>query len=389
MPRTGHHLALCTAVIAILATTVSAQQPAPARTEKWEVSVHLTGLISTNPSGGTFTPPPGDRSLPLATGGSGPRTSSWFFADGAKLLNDVNAQLGIGPRVTPLDDTLGAFIVGTPNTMAVGFAVARLLSSRLTAEVTLDYSPTGIRAKDSVSGAVSATRTTFANAMRLQLDAGPETFPPPLTTSSGVRPGTGGQLLTIGALRFALTPTRRVTPFVVGGAGLASRFGELPTAGVKGNYSTFFGLSECACRLNETDDLQIRVAVPSSIFVGMVGLGLDYQPTVTFWRGRAENSSRWGIRVEARVYLGFTESETFIDTRPSSVTGPPPEALPDYPFSGVFVLGASPATQFSNDPPVTGFESSLSGQPLTNFRVFEGRGMRPRVAITTGLFVKF
>jgi hypothetical protein len=297
--------------------------------------------------------------------------------------------LGIGARVAPLDDTLGAFIVGTPNTMAFGFRVARLLSSRLTAEVTLDYSPTGTRAKDSVSGALTETRTTFANAMRPQIDAGPNSFPGPLTTSSGVRPGTGGELLTIGALRFALTPTRRLTPFVTGGAGVASRSGELPTAGVNGTYSTSFGFPECVCRLNETDDLQIRVSVPTRAFVGMVGVGLDYQPTVTFWRGRAENSSRWGIRLDARVYLGSTESETFIDTRPSFVTGPPNQDVPDYPSSGVFVLGASPTTQFSNNPPVTGFDSSLSGPPLTNFRVFEGGGMRTRIAITTGLFMRF
>ncbi len=71
------------------------------------------------------------------------------------------------------------------------------------------------------------------------------------------------------------------------------------------------------------------------------------------------------------------------------MTEPPDEIDPDYPVSGVFVLGASPAAQFSNDPPVTGFESSLSGQPLTNFRVFEGSGIRTRVAITTGLFFRF
>ena len=53
------------------------------------------------------------------------------------------------------------------------------------------------------------------------------------------------------------------------------------------------------------------------------------------------------------------------------------------------MIGASPSAQFSNDPPVTGFDSSLSGQPLTNFRVFEGSGIRTRVALTTGIFVRF
>ncbi len=154
MRRTVRDLALCTGVVAMCATTASAQQPVPARTEKWEVAVTFGGLISTNPSGGTVTAPPVDRLLPLAGGGSGPRVSSWFFGDGATLLNDVNAQLGIGVRVTSLDDVLGSSMIQTPNTIAVGFRVARVLTSRLTAELTLDYSPTGTRARDSVSGAL-------------------------------------------------------------------------------------------------------------------------------------------------------------------------------------------------------------------------------------------
>jgi hypothetical protein len=140
--------------------------------------------------------------------------------------------------------------------------------------------------------------------------------------------------------------------------------------------------------LNESDDVQIRVAAPSRGFVGMLGVGLDFQPTVGFWRGRAENRSRWGIRIDARVYLGGTESQTFVDTRPSFVKGYPDEFNLDYPYSGAFVLGASPSAQFSNDPESTGFDSTLSGQPLTNVRVFEGSGMRTSVAITTGLFVR-
>ncbi len=141
--------------------------------------------------------------------------------------------------------------------------------------------------------------------------------------------------------------------------------------------------------MSERDVVRFRVSEPSRGVVGMLGVGFDYQPRVKFWRGRAENSSRWGIRIEARAYIGSTESETFVDTRPSFETEPPDEFDFDYPVSGVLVVGAAPAAQFSNDPPVTGFESSLSGQPLTNYRVFEGSGIRARVAITTGLFVRF
>jgi hypothetical protein len=370
-------------------TAAEAQPPAPTPIEKWEISVHFGGTLSTNPSGGTFTPPPVDGSLALATGGLGRRISSWFLGDGAHLLNEVNAQLGLGQRVTPLDDVLGSSMLETPNTWAVGFRVARVITQRLTAEVTFDYSPTGTRVKDSVAGGFADTRTSFANAMHPLLDAGPSSNPAPVTTSSGATVGTGGELLTIGALRFQLTPVRRLTPFVVGGAGVASRFGELPIAGVKGTYTTSFGFPDCVCRLNESDDVRVRMSASSQTVVGMIGVGVDFQPTVSFWRGRAENRSRWGIRLDARVYLSGTESQTFIDTRPSFVTGPPHEDVPDYPSHGVFDLGTFPSAQFSNNPPVTGLQSSLSGQPLTNFRVFEGSGVRTRVSIATGMFLRF
>ncbi len=63
--------------------------------------------------------------------------------------------------------------------------------------------------------------------------------------------------------------------------------------------------------------------------LGMMGAGVDYQPTLRFWRGRLLNQSRWGVRIDARVYFGSTRSETFVDTRPSFVIGSPNVDVPD------------------------------------------------------------
>ena len=388
MRRTVRDLALWTGVVAMFATNASAQQPVPAPTEKWEVAVTLGGLIATNPNAGTFTPPSVDHSLPLATGGSGPRIPSWFFGDGAKLLNDVNAQFGSGIRVSTLDGLLGSSMIQNGSTIAFGFRIARVLTTRLTAELSLDYSPGGTRAVDSAAGSLRVARDTFAAAMRQALLGG-GAFPSPVTTASAMGPGTGGQLLTTGALKVVLPSMGRATPFVIGGAGVASRFGELPGGSINGNYAAFFGFPPCDCAMNERNELRLRVSAPTRELLAVMGVGVDYQPTVRFWRGRAENSSRWGVRIETRVYLGGTQSETFVDTSHSFVKAQPPDVPVDYPVSGVLVLGAAPAAQFSNDPLVTGFDSSLSGQPLTNYRVFKGSGMRTRVAITTGLFLRF
>jgi hypothetical protein len=196
----------------MLEATAFAQVPSTAPAEKWEVAVHLGGLTSTNPTSGVATLPPAVESLALATGGLGPRVSSWLFGDGARLLNDVNAQFGIGVRVTPLDAVVGSSMVQSPGMMVFGFRVARMITRRVSAEVSVAYSPTGTRASDALSGALVATRTTFSNAMRPLLSSAGSSFPAPFTMGSGVGPGRGGQMLTTGAVRFALPAIRRVTP---------------------------------------------------------------------------------------------------------------------------------------------------------------------------------
>ena len=389
MRRTVRDLALCTGVAGMLAATASAQQPVPAPTEKWEVSVHLGGLFSTNPSGGSFTSPPGNASLALATGGSGRRISSWYLGDGAKLLNDMNAALGVSQRVTTLDEVLRGSMVQQKTKLNLGFRISRVITRRLTAEVAVDYTPGGARVRDSVVGGVLATRNTFVNALRPMLLTA-STSPPQFVTTSSVGLGSGGQILTTAVMKVALRSTGQVTPFVTAGAGVASRFGQLPAARVEVRYTTF-GFVPCACPVDETDRVLVHTSVPGRSLVGVVGAGLDIQPGLRFWRGRSENTSRWGIRLDARVYLSGSENETFVNTFPSVRTMTEKLELEpnDGSASGVLTIDSPPGAQFSNDPLVTGFDSTLTGQPLKDFRVFEGGGVRARVAITTGLFVRF
>jgi hypothetical protein len=389
-PLSARSPALGAVLLVSLATTALAQPVDPGPAGIWELSFHAGGLISTSPSGGTLTLPAGNSSVSLATGGTGRRISSWFFGEGAQLMNDVNSRLGVSQQITPLDAVLQAPIVQHQGKMALGFRLARGLSRRLTAEITIEYSPIGVRAADAVAGGLAATRSSFVTAMRPLIgSAAPNAFFSPFTTNSSVGHGTGGELVTIGALRVALTPVRRLTPFVVGGVGLASRSGELPAARIDGDYGTTFGFPGCVCTLREHDEIQVRVEAPARGLLGMLGAGVDFQPALRFWRGSPQNRSRWGIRVDARLHLGATKSETFIDARPSITVGPPNEDNPDYPYSGVLVVGTSPSAQFSNNPQASGFESTLTGQPLTNVRVFSGSGLRTRVALSTGVFVRF
>jgi hypothetical protein len=389
MKRASGHVVVCTGVL-VWCSSVAFAQTEPPPDRKWEISVQAGGIFSSNPSRGTATPLPAGGTLPLATGGFAPRVSTWLMGDGARLLNDVNASTGVGLRVTPLDGLFASPLVENRRSGALGFRLARILTSRFSAELSIDYVPLGTRASSSGAGGLVATRTTFVNAMRglvIDAQAFPQAQPPP-TGSFGS--GTGSELLTVGTVKVALTRSTRVKPFFTAGGGVESRFGDLPGGHVATTYGLSFGFPACVCLITERDEVRFRVTAPTREVVGVVGLGFDFQPRVTFWRGKAENQSRWGVRTEVRVYMGGRESATFVDTQPSSAKVVlDPEPPPDYPTSGVLVVGGSPALQFSNDPSVTGFESSLSGQALENVRVFEGRGARRRVALTTGVFLRF
>ena len=82
-----------------------------AQTRQWEIEVHAGGSLTSNPSGGTSTsPPPGTALLsPIPTRPTR-RISSWYYGDGAALLNGVADGLQVfrsfPDRMTPLDSVL-------------------------------------------------------------------------------------------------------------------------------------------------------------------------------------------------------------------------------------------------------------------------------------------
>ena len=104
MIRTAASLALALALAPAPAEaqTTSSTQPPRVEVEAYGAFGHLFDSGDTALS----LPAPG---APIGT--SSPffpsrKISSWFFGDGATLLNDVNAQLGVSARVTPLDTAI-------------------------------------------------------------------------------------------------------------------------------------------------------------------------------------------------------------------------------------------------------------------------------------------
>src|SRR5215831_17625937 len=77
---------------------------------KWEVEVHGGGAFGSNPTDGTGSLPPAGSTFVTSSLNSSRRASSWYFGDGAMLMNAINASfaglLGAPGRITPLDPVL-------------------------------------------------------------------------------------------------------------------------------------------------------------------------------------------------------------------------------------------------------------------------------------------
>jgi hypothetical protein len=147
-----------------------------------------------------------------------------------------------------------------------------------------------------------------------------------------------------------------------------SNLGDRPGATLEGDYRfQLVGLYP----VSEIDLVRLRVSMPDNVFVGVVGAGAKYVA-----------SRRWGMRVDGRVYLGSGKLETVVDATASVSTNEPTNPFP-------LSSASTPAIQFSNNRPGTGHQSNLTGPPVTDFRTFEGSGLRSQFTLTAGLFWRF
>jgi hypothetical protein len=383
--RVGRRLVLCAGILAAVPATVFAQAPVPA--ERWEVAVHLGGLAPTNLRGGVSTVPAAGGPLAIAGRGAGARVPSWLFGDGVELLNAVSGMFGRSSRATPLEAALAQPLTHEKPRVNVGGRIGRVLTPRLTVELSMDYSPDRTEIRESVSEGLRQALVSSATTMRDVVFAA-SGYPAEQVAEVTFRAGQGGHVLTTGTVKVGFGPIGRVRPFASGGAGVASRFGKVPRAVLEHRYyfrsGHFFPFE-----FEEVDLVTVRAAPASHMFVAVVGGGLDIQPGLELWRGAARNTSRWGIRVEGRVFLSGAATETQLDAHPSVVTTAERYGPNDGLSANVFVTGDAAAIQFSNDPSLTGFESTLGGAPMNGSGVFRDRGTRVRVVVTSGLFVRF
>ena len=337
---------------------------ASAESKRWEIEVFGGAALPNPPSSGTaVTLPPGP---PLPT--SSPifpsrQISSWFFGDGALLLNDVNAAFGVAARLAPLETGLTTSGLDRQGEAAAGVRLRRALSSRVALEVGIDTGLSGQDLSDGIAAAAEASRQTFEAALRGLLASGPFSNVN-VTATRTVNEGSARELFITAALNVHLGQLGLFEPYLTAGGGIARSIGSGARTTLEGRYRfSILGTFP----IDETDRLTLR-AQRETTPVAVVGAGLK--------RGL---SDRWALRIDGRVLIGPGSHRVVIDAAPSSAAGSP----------GAFVESFThPSVQFSNDPG-TGRLSSLSGPRVEDLEVFRSEGIGTRVLVTVGLAARF
>jgi hypothetical protein len=334
--------------------------PPGAREPRWEIEAY-GGLVAARTAGGSRAfPVPGP---PIVT--SNPifpsrQTASWFFGDGATLLNDVNAEFDSLNQITPLDTLFSR--LGSARVAIVGVRLRRRLTDRFSAELSVDAVTRPEDRVDGFGAAVDATRRSFTTAFAGLLSTGP--FDGVAIDATGAaEAGHRRETAATVAINARLGAWGSFVPYATCGGGVMTGSGSLPSAALEGRYR-FSILGEVP--IDETDRVSLRF-VRGAALIAVLGGGV-----------RRDVSSRWGFRVDARVLIGPDSTRVLLDASPSAIRGAP---------AGFIESFTNPAVQFSNDSS-TGRRSTLSGAALDGFEAFGG-GVQTRTLITFGVSRRF
>jgi hypothetical protein len=360
----------------LIASVASAQSTTPAG--RWEVEFHGGGGFERAASDGSGALPPAGPTFLTYLGTTTRRASTWYFGDGALLLNQINTTFPptvVSGRVTPLDPVLQSAAAARTSGASLGVRVGRAINRRLGVEFTLDAARGRAAFSDDALDGIEATRASFINALNernglLASGLGIVFINPRLTSEATIDDERGRQVFTTGALTINLKQRGRVIPYATIGAGVVTNVGDLPRATIVGNYR-FDSLGAAAgyFPVNETDTVALSVVTAHQ------------HPLVTVFGGGARilGSNRWGLRADVRAYISRNTLDVMVDATPQVVASSPLGAI-----ASTFV----PSIQFSN---IFGFgvDSTLSGSRIDGFKTFSSSGTAVHVSVSAGYFVRF
>jgi hypothetical protein len=307
------------------------------------------------------------------------RASTWYFGDGALLMNQILGSFVGSPatgRITPLDPVLQSAAGTRGNGFSVGFRVARDITPRFGAEFTLDAAQGTVGFTDAALAGIEASRASFVSAWNanngLIATGGGVVFTnASVTSTADIDEGAGRQLFMTGALTINLATRGRLIPYAAVGAGVVSNTGDLPSLTLTGNYR-FASLNVIApgtFPVDETDTVTMRlVAASDNPFVTVFGGG------VKFLGGR-----RWGLRGDVRAYVSQNTVDVVVDAAPQVASSLP---------LGIIASTLIPSIQFSNFG-VSLLPSNLSGPAIDGFTTFSSSGTTVHFNVSAGYFVRF
>ena len=345
----------------ILALACFVSTGAAAQERRWEIEVYGGAVAGRSATEGSRTLPPAGAPLVTSTPIFPSReVPSWFFGDGAVLLNGVVEEFGGAAKIAPLDALFSAAAGG--RSAAAGVRMRRRLSPRLSAEVSVDWLGSIDAASPEFDATVERARSSYPATIRDLLATGP--FASVFVDATGSSdPGQRREMSATGAVNIDFRSFAAFTPYATVGGGVLNGNGEPPSAELTGRYR-FVVLGELS--IDESERVRLRVERPTSMVV-VLGGGL-----------RRDLSAQWGLRIDVRALVGPDTTRVTIDTEAASVLGTP---------AGFVESFTNPAIQFSNDPS-TGRRSSLSAAPLQAFRVFEG-GAQVRTVVAIAVSRRF
>jgi hypothetical protein len=291
------------------------------------------------------------------------RVPSWFFGAGAALLNAVNAELGLAPRITPLDDAIAMIGRTAQSGAGMGARIRFRTAPRVWTELAVDLSPTSTTAPESLMAAVEATRGSFVQAMTSLLASGPFTGTNVTATATPLS-GSWRDVTTSVAANVELNPIAGLTPSVTLGGGFVMRTGTQSAVSLEGRYRTrILG----AVPIDETDRVTIRGEARNAPAI-VIGAGLS-----------REVASRLRLRLDARLIAANRTIASNIDASPTVASGTPADFIESF---------TNPSVQFSNNAS-TGRLSTLSGDALDHADAARSTRLQARVVVTIGVAFKF
>ena len=349
--------------------------PAPAEAQsavqqgKLTIELYGGGSVASGSSSGTpIAGFPVGTPFTLASGQPSRAVSSWFFGDGALLLNQVLAQFATNaattfPRIASLDDALRSGGGKQGSGALFGLRVGGAVTEKISLEFGIERGLAKMELSDAFSNALQEASDTFEESFTALLSTAPLTN---LSVNSTVtsRDSSSAQTRFSAALKWTVYGGGRLQAYLAGGGGVIINSGDAPQSVLNGRYTfRFFGQFP----MDESDRVVVTLDQKKTNPMGLVGAGFTY-----------DLSSSSGLRADVRLLLSSMKDRVTMTTAPGVVAGTPTQVL-------TTAANINPGLQFSTQ---SGVRSSLSG-PNENLTIFTGSGLSKQIAFSLGIFKRF